>query len=184
MNDMLNSANANYVESWKTIVHTHPNSDIREDDQHSGLFFVCSGSSVSLFNVAFITHQLSDPDGAVRKAIEYLRDRNLPGLICIRDGIDPRVDEAAQKHGLKQAPPHPGMILHPITPAEHSLKGLEITKVSSENLIDDFARIAETAFGMPAGLARQLTALSTLEKESVTYFLGRLDGKSIATCDH
>lgn len=181
---ILQQADENYFESWKIIVSASPKSDIHCDDEEDGMILVCAGlSSVSLFNVAFVTRPLIDPQGAVDRTIRYFKDKNIPGLICVREGVDPMIDEVAKSRGLTPAPPHPGMILHPISSATvpPQLKDFEIVQVKTEPDLNDFARIANAAFGMPDGFSRQITTKSTLQHPGVTYFLGKLDGNPIAT---
>ncbi|GFH56545.1 hypothetical protein CTEN210_13021 [Chaetoceros tenuissimus] len=180
---ILQQADENYFESWEVIVSASSKSDIHRDEKEDDMLLVCAGLSVPLFNVAFVTRPLIDPQGAVDRAIQYFTEKNIPGLICVREGVDPMVDKVANNRGLTLAPPHPGMILHPISSAAvpPQLPAFEIVKVKTESDLDDFSGIADVAFGMPDGFSRQITTMSTLQQPGVTYFLGKLNGKPIAT---
>ncbi|KAL7528993.1 hypothetical protein ACHAWF_002794 [Thalassiosira exigua] len=171
---------ANYFQAWATIASGCPSSEIHDE---GGLLIVCSGLPAAVFNVAFVKEPLTDPEAAVERSIKFFTDRNLPGLICVREGLCPRCDEVARKRGLKLSLPHPGMILHPISKMQTHERGsnIEIAPITSEEEIEEFAKVSEEAFGMPHGVPRQLTTQWTLRQPGTTFFIGRINGKPVAT---
>jgi len=174
----LARADANYYAAWSAIVATMPDGETRE---RGGVLITCSGLPATVFNIAFVTRTLADPDAALRDAAAFFDERKLPFVVRVREGIDPAVDGAAERAGLVSGGLLPSMIMSPMREAPAPPAALEIRSAKDAAGIRDHAAVVADAFAFPVQVAQQVLTERLLRIPDAGFYVGYVDGRPVAS---
>jgi hypothetical protein len=175
---LLARADANYYASWSAIVATMPAGETLE---RGGVLITCSGLPATVFNIAFVTRPLADPDAALRDAAAFFDQRALPFVVRVREGIDPAVDAAAERAGFVSGGLLPSMILSPMCEAPPPPTGLEIRAAGDAASIRDHAAAVADAFAFPVQVAQQVLTTRLLRIPDAEFYVGYVHGRPVSS---
>ncbi|MBI5289123.1 MAG: hypothetical protein HY873_09135 [Chloroflexi bacterium] len=175
---LIARADANYFGAWAAIVATMPEGETRE---RAGVLITCSGLPVTIFNIAFVTRPLADPDAALRDAAAFFDERKLPFVVRVREGVDPASEAAAERMGMVAGGLLPSMILSPMKEPPPVPAGLEIRTAADIAGLRDHAAVVADAFGFPLQLAEQVLTERLLTLTDTELYVGYVDGRPVAS---
>ena len=121
--------------------------------ESAGMTLVDSGVGYAVFNSAILLQRGADVAALLEEAGEFFRGRGRPWS-CWTVGRLP--EAAARRQRLRLIADHQGMVAEALIPPRRELPALEIRRVSDGQTRGDFVTICSMAFGLPAGVARQI----------------------------
>lgn len=175
---LIARADANYYDAWASIVATMPAGETYE---RGGVLITCSGLPATVFNIAFVTRPLTDPDAALHEAAAFFDARKLPFLVRVREGIDPTVEDAAERAGMVSGGLLPSMILSPMREAPAPPVGLQIRIATGAAALRDHATVVADAFSFPVQVAQQVLTERLLALVDAELYVGYVDGQPVAS---
>ncbi len=176
-NEIQARADANLFETFGAIAGAVEGGEVRQAD---GVIMAASGLSVSAFNIAFVTSPLAEPAKVLAEVARYFDGRKLPFIVRVREGLDPRTEAAAEVAGMPFSDAVPGMVLEDMGRRGPTVEGLTIRTAGGEPELDDHARVAAQAFGMPLEAARSLMAVGRLHLPGIEFYVGYDEGRPVA----
>ena len=166
----------NFFEAWRLLAEGAPDHEILQFD---GILVVNSKLPTPLFNVAFVRRPLREAEQSIQRAIQHFATSGVPGLLTFPPGLDPDAEAVVRARGFETAPPHPGMLMHPIGGLGDPPHGVEIRTVGDEKELGHFLDAAEAGFG--SSTPRMLIGDHVVNHPAVTLFVGYVDGAAAAT---
>jgi GNAT superfamily N-acetyltransferase len=166
----------NFFEAWRLLAEGAPG---HESLQFDGILMVNSKLPTPLFNVAFVRRPLLDAERSIDRAIHHFQASGVPGLLTFPPGLDPDAEAVARERGFDIAPPHPGMVLHPIGDLGETPRNLEIRSVRDEKELGAFLDAAEAGFG--SSTPRVLVGNQLVSHPAVELFVGYVNGVAATT---
>lgn len=150
--------------------------------------YTCA-APISLFNGVGLAHIAPERlDAQIEAAIQPFTDRSLPMQWWIGPSSRPtNLGARLAAHGLADAGDLPGMALELSAQRQTSAppSSLTITPATTRETLEKWAHVAVSGFGMPQQISPMLFEMSV--RQSIrpnpqwVYFLGRLDGRPVAT---
>ena len=166
----------NFFEVWRLLAEGAPEHEVIQFD---GILLVNAKLRTPLFNVAFVRRPLVEAERSVQRAIQHFETTGVPGLLTFPPELDPDSEALARSRGFETAPPHPGMLMHPIGALGVAPQDMEIRTVEDERGLEDFLAAAEAGFGNPT--PRLLIGDHVVNHPAVTLFVGYVDSVPVAT---
>ena len=179
MNDTEQAAavDANYWGSF-ALLGRACGGEVLEDD---GVLAITTGFPVAMLNIGFIQKPLADPEGALTEIVRFFDDRNIPFLVRIREGVDPKTEEAAEAMGMPYSNTVPGMAMFPIGDPPPPPDAVTIQQVTNEEMLGGYRSAMAEGFGMPLKMVERMIQPSFLELAGWHSFLASVDGQPVAT---
>lgn len=145
-------------------------------EEVQGVPVAVSGVPVPFFNAAWPAADA--PEGAIRSAIDRLRESGLPFVVHVpADAAGPA--QVAASHGLAARGRLPCFALEP-TIVPNPPADLRIERVDAKNL-EAFHDATVAGYEMPASLVEQFYPAAIVNDARIRAFVGRLDGQPVAT---
>jgi GNAT superfamily N-acetyltransferase len=123
----------------------------------------------------------SEPCGGVAESVREVEEGGVPCGVQVREGRHPAVEEEVAQLGLTEREPMPGMTVAPDELADVRVTGLEIARVEDVEGLAGAARTAAAGTGAQPEVLRPLYAPGVLQLDGTSVYLGRVDGKTVAT---
>ncbi len=179
MNDaeQANAVDANYWSSF-TLLGRACGGEVMEDD---GVLAISTGFPVAMLNIGFIQEPLADPEAAFTKIVKFFDDRSIPFVVRIREGVDPKSEEAATAMSMPYSDTVPGMAMFPIGEPPPLPEGVSVQRVSDEEALANYRQVMADGFGMPLKMVERMIQPSFLELAGWQSFLASVDGQPVAT---
>jgi ribosomal protein S18 acetylase RimI-like enzyme len=176
--ELIARADANYFESMSRLAAAMDGGEVRES---GGVVCINSGTALAWFNIGFITRPLGDPEGAVRRAVEYYDAAQVPFILRVREGVDPAAERACDEMGLPYSDTVPGMALAELSGIPEPVRGLDIRVARDEGTLAHHREVAAVAFELPQDMAERYVPLRVTETPDVEFYVGYVDGEPAAT---
>jgi GNAT superfamily N-acetyltransferase len=178
--EVIARADANYFDSFRTIVGAIADGDVRES---GGVLIVASRLPTAWLNIAFVTRPLAAPERQLRDAVTFFDAHRLPFVVRVRQGLDPAAERAAEALGLPYADTVPGMVLRDVADAAvpEPPAGLEIRIAHDDATIADHGAVVAESFGMPIEWARAFATRELVSQPGVELYVGYVDGQPVAS---
>lgn len=172
--DLVAAVNENHREAFRSLAASIPGGDV----QAFGSITVASaGFPAPIYNQAFIFEPPAER--AVREAVDWLSDRDIPFWITPTDDALEPVAAVASDLDIARIGEMPGMVRDSLTGIPDPETPATITEVSDRTALDEFITVATSVFGTPKGVAEQ-GYQSALEAADNRLFLGRIQGDAVA----
>ena len=142
--------------------------------------FVATGIEAAFFNGVFATGAVSDPDGVVREAIEFMSTQQAPWLMWVREGVDDELLDAGRRAGLRDAGGPPSMVLASIGSAPQRPRQLDIEVVTDQMHLDACRDLMARGFEMPVEIARRLLTEHLLADPGFVVVMGSVEGQPVS----
>jgi GNAT superfamily N-acetyltransferase len=142
--------------------------------------FVASGIDAAFFNGVFASGAVSDPDGVVRDATEFMSAQQVPWLMWVREGVDDELLDAGRRAGLGEAGGPPGMALASIASAPDRPRGLDIEVVTGRTDLDACRDLMARGFEMPVEFARRFLSEHTIADPGFVVVMGSVEGQPVS----
>ncbi len=145
---------------------------------HDGaVVLLSSGLPVPLFNPAFVTDPVADPEATVARVVDHYRALGVPFVLDFRDEVASGLAEASVAAGLVEHWRPALMVLEPIPPpAPQAPADLEVIRLTAGNF-DDYSSVLSAGFGMPRELTDLVSHPSLLSVAGLTAFIGSVGGE-------
>ena len=179
MNDseLAAAVDANYWEAFSLLAEAC-GGDVLSTDE---VLAVSTGLPVAMLNIGFVRKPLADPENLIRKMVEFYDSAALPFVLRLREGVDPRAEEAMEAAGMPYSDTLPGMAMFPIAGPSAPVSGLEIETVRDMRNLAPYQEVAAAGFGMSIDLVKQLMGPRFLDVPGFESYLGIMDGEPVAT---
>ena len=171
-------ADDNYVAMWSMYATTRDGGEVRERD---GLVLACSYLPAAMFNNAFVTRPLRDPDAQIAGAIDFFDGAEVPFCVRIREGLDPAAERACERLGLPYSDTVPGMALADLASIPPPMEGLQVRAATDAETRRQHRRIVERVFEMPHRTVELLLNDRIMTARDTEYYVGYVDGAPVAT---
>jgi GNAT superfamily N-acetyltransferase len=173
--EAVHLADLNYAASYRLLGRHAAGGSVYEEP---GLVAAITGE-IAWLNVTVVTEELTDPTGAIRRAIEFYRTAGAPFVMRVRAGFGLETQRAMRELGLEPAEQLPGMVLSPVNEIPPLPDGLSVTAWDAGSLAT-YNEIMAEAFEMPVQMMNDLIGPSLLTSH-VRGYLGHVDGRPVAT---
>jgi ribosomal protein S18 acetylase RimI-like enzyme len=145
---------ANLRESFRVLAAGRPRGDVLE---MPGVTIASLGVAFQMFNAAFLNQPaegLKELECRLDLARRHFRSRSLPWSFWIcEDWLDRParrgLTQACARFGLRLSSEMPGMTAERLTPQKRALPELEIRRLDSAALLDDFRGVGAVCFHVP-----------------------------------
>lgn len=117
----------------------------------------------------------------LREAVAWMRAQEVPFLVSVAEDVGGVVERYDSEPELVRTDDSPGMALSPLADVPSSDTDAAITEVTSESELADFITVFVESFGVPEDIATQVMPPSMLEDDTIKSFIGRVDGRPVAT---
>ena len=176
MNDaeLAAAVDSNYWESFALMTKAC-GGDVLSTDE---VLAISTGLPIAMLNVGFVRKPLTDPENSIREILQFYDAIGLPFVLRVREGVDPRAEEAMQATGLPYSDTVPGMAMYPIPSPPAA--GLEIEMVRDGRTLSRFQQVAASGFGMPLEFVERLMGPRFLDAPGFESYLGYVDGEPAA----
>ena len=172
MSDEVAAAHESFVGCYRKLAEHCPGGEVREA---GSVFAFATGLPIALFNGCLVTGPA--PAEEVAQALEWLASRDVPYRAWVAPELLPGLRDAFVAHSLEPDPePYPGMVLNPVPAIPPPAAGVEVEAAG----LDEFWQVSIDG-GAPPDLARRLIPPSFAADPAVQLFVGRLDGRFVAT---
>lgn len=175
--DLAAREHENMIAMFSGMASSAPGCVIRRD---RGVAQFLTPLPIRLFNQVLIDDEGADPE-ALAAAVRLSRERRVPYVVNLRDGIDDRWVPRVRDLGLVELAPEPwmpGMAAHPL-PAPGSLPppaGHEIRRATDLDGIRDHIAAGSAGFGMPVEWFETVLGEATLADPGIAIYAGYTDG--------
>jgi hypothetical protein len=139
----------NYWESFSLLAEACGGAVLRGE----GVLAISTGLPVPALNQGFIMNPLSTPEDSIRELIDFFDDADVPFILRMREGVDPRAEDTMAAMGLPYSDTTPGMAMFPIDDAPGPVDGLEIEPVRDEHALARYQDVLAEGFGMHISFA-------------------------------
>ena len=173
----------NFVAAGMAIAAGVPGSLVRLD---GGIALIATGLPIRFFNQVVVVAPSPD-GGALRAAVDAMRERDSRFVVLLRRGIDSALVPDMATLGLVGSGgsgPMPGMALHPIPDGSPTVSGPEdheIRLVADLAGLVDHRRTAAAGFGMSDALMAMTIHDGLLERADCAIYVGYSDGAPVTT---
>lgn len=137
------------------------------------------GVSIPSFNRIAIMEAASPEN--LREALAWMGEREVPFQVSVAEDVVEVVESYDSDEELVWVDESPGMVLSPLADFPSGETDAEIAEVTSETDLADFVTVFVESFGVPEDIAKQVMPPSMLDDEAIHSFIGRVDGRPIAT---
>jgi ribosomal protein S18 acetylase RimI-like enzyme len=145
---------ANLRESFRVLAAGRPRGDVLE---LPGVTIASLGVAFQMFNAAFLNgpvQGLRELECRLDLAARHFRSRDLPWALWICEHWLDRsarrsLTHACAQFGLRLSSEMPGMVAERLTPPKRPLPDLEIRRVDSAAVLDDFRGVGAVCFHVP-----------------------------------
>ncbi len=175
--EVISAVDTNHWQAWRLMTEACGGDVLDGGD----LIAVATGAPVAMLNVAFVLRSLAEPERALQEAVKFFDERDLPFVLRVREGVDPRAEQVAEDMGMPYSDTVPGMALFPIPETPRPVEGLAIETVRDERTLALFNKVMSEGFGMPLEIATRLLTAAILQQPSAELYLGYWDGEPVAT---
>ncbi len=155
-----------------------------------GITVASLGAAFQMFNAAFLNGPVAgqpELDCRLDLARRHFRARNLPWALWIcEDWLDRsarrNLSQTCTRFGLRLSSEMPGMIAERLLPQKRPLPEIEIRRVDSLSVLDDFRAIGSVCFHVPLPwFSEVFDATLPVERSSFACWVAYRDGQPIAT---
>jgi GNAT superfamily N-acetyltransferase len=169
--DLVEAANASFVDSFRKLVRHMPTGEIRE---RGGIFAFTTRLPIALFNGCVAVEPTTQSE--FHTAVDWIDSKAIPSRTWVDEERAPGIVPAALERGFVRDPvPYPGMVLETIPEPPAPPDGMTIVAVTRQTW-DEHLTVRVGA-GLSPDLARRLYSLSFAEDPDVRLFTVRLDGQ-------
>lgn len=172
------AADRNLIGSYRKLAEHQPggSGDVRAFGPVSAFR---TGIPISLFNGALVTAPSLERD--VDAALDWLEAGRAPYLLWVHeDLVDPLLEWAARRQLAPRPWLMPQMVLAPVPQPPAPPPGVAVDLVEDDQALATFRQVLAQD-GTPRDVAERLIARSFAYDADVRLFVGRLDGRPVAT---
>jgi GNAT superfamily N-acetyltransferase len=176
----------NLRQSFRVLAAGRPRGSVIE---LPGVSVASLGVTFQMFNSAFLSapvETLPQLEERLVAARHYFEERGLRWAfwICedwLAPGIRRKLSRTCQSFGLRLSSEMPGMAADPIAPPQRRLPEIDVLRVASREMLDDFRAIGSTCFHVPIAWFCEVFNEDVVVDGSFTCWVGYHDGLPIAT---
>ena len=177
--DLLDRAHANFIEIFRLAARISRRGAIEEED---GLVLTTTGSTLALFNPAFVTHTAADPAYVIQRARDFYARHDVPWMLrAIDDATAEALTPALEAQGFTPRPLQPGMLLAPLSGQIPAVPGLLIRVVRDAVMLRTYVDTLAAGFEAPRPLFDVLDNPRLLAAPDTALYLGLVDDMPVAT---
>jgi GNAT superfamily N-acetyltransferase len=173
--DLVRIADENFIASFRKLAQ-----HVSQGETHEAgsIFSFSTGLPLSGFNGCVVTQDV--PSAELATSAAWVAAHDVPIRVWIAEKLAAGLAEVPASYGLEPAAAlYPGMVLHPIPDPPALSAGVSVVSIFEPSL-DEFIGVLEES-GLAAELAQRLISPSFAADPDVQLFVGRLDGKPVAT---
>jgi GNAT superfamily N-acetyltransferase len=178
---------ANLRASFRVLAAGRPRGDVLE---LSGVTVASLGAAFQMFNAAFFSAPVAgqrELECRLDLARRHFRSRNLPWALWIcQDWLDRsarrNLMQTCLRFGLRLSSEMPGMIAEHLLSRKRPLPEIEIRRVDSAAVLEDFRAIGSVCFHVPlAWFSEVFDASLPAGRRAFACWVGYSDGQAVAT---
>ncbi len=174
--DTVVAADLNYIGSYRKLAAHNASGAVRE---FGPVMAFTTGLPLGIFNGCIVVDRVDEAD--LNNALRWIRARDVPYRVWIRESLRTELREALLRSGLEQENwLLPGMVLQPAPESPAPAAGVAVRPVEGPRALEEHLGVLVRG-GMPAELASRMYPASFASDPDVRLFTAYLAGGPIGT---
>jgi ribosomal protein S18 acetylase RimI-like enzyme len=176
----------NLRQSFRVCAEARPGGDVLE---LHGVSIASVGAAFQMFNAAFLSQPVqteSELEDRLRCARNYFDSHALQWAFWICEdwlaaGVRRKLSRTCEIHGLRLASEMPGMAADRILPPSRRLPEMEVRRVETEEILNDFRAIGATCFHVPIVWFSEVFDERLADRNAFVCWVGYRDETPVST---